>query len=154
MAVSVTGVGERVMLSLLAKTVGEALAASTDAVDTVCQSVMRDTVLQVLPVPWNRDQEPTVALSQGPAPRDCGVIVVRVHPAPNGLTVECAAVHCSRSMGVACWHVGMDAPYMSMLRRGCVGSKGGIKRDAAGDDREPWVAWGCQVNHQHNNGGT
>ena len=47
MAVSVTGVGERVMLTLLAKTVGEALATSTDAADVVCQSVMQATVLTV-----------------------------------------------------------------------------------------------------------
>ena len=67
------------------------------------------------------------------------MIVVRVHPSSKGLAVECAAVHCSRSMGVACWHTGMEAPQSHMLRRG------GGKRAGPGEDVEPCAAWGCRA---------
>lgn len=63
--------------------------------------------------------------------------MLRVHPSPEGLSVECAAVHCSRSMGVGCWHTGMQGPSCCMLR-----SRGEKRK---GEGGAQWAAWGCTV---------
>ena len=62
-------------------------------------------------------------LLQEAAPNDCGVLALRllIEPAPSQATaqakVECAALHCSRSMGIAWSSQSCQIPQCQILRQ-------------------------------------
>lgn len=88
-ACSVSGVGEVIMRACLAKECCQKMLNQSLSVDEACSQVMHASTMQEA------------------APNDCGVLALRllIEPAPSPAaaqaTVECAALHYSKSMGIA-----------------------------------------------------
>ncbi|DBA94066.1 TPA: hypothetical protein ACH3X1_001714 [Trebouxia sp. C0004] len=102
-ACSVSGVGEVIIRACLAKECCQRMLNLDLHVDEACSQVMQESTMQEA------------------QPNDCGVLAVRVtfNPAAPGLvSIECSAVHCSRSMGLA-WSAlhSIAAPQCQILRQ-------------------------------------